>query len=205
MGNDVDNGEQYTKFRSPGYNKKTYFKTNVMLEALEIGLCVLFVDADCAFLKNPIPYLKNYTDTDIANTQVFYTWGRHVHNSGHYFANPTAASIELHRKMSERQKFQGKSNQVIMNTVIKEILKDDIKVVRLNTDHFFDAYYYFKKKCCQFAFDRCCPYKNAVILHNNLDSGMTWMKIYRFKEHLLWQVDTNRYVCFTANSLHLLE
>ena len=57
-------GEGHTDFRSEGYNIKTFYKTEAVLEALQAGVSVFFVDSDCVFLKNPLSYMKTFRDCD---------------------------------------------------------------------------------------------------------------------------------------------
>ena len=190
-------GEGHTKFRSDGYNKKTFYKTQVVLEALQAGVSVFFVDSDCFFLKNPLPYLKNFRDCNLATTQEL---NGTVHNSGIYLAHPTPATIELHEEMIRNQeKKSNRSNQQILNDIItQQIENNNLKITKLGENKFYTGgreYFYqgHLYHCCSFPYDECCPRSEAIIQHNNIAFTLG-VKIYRFKEQLMWEVDTNRLV-----------
>ena len=158
-------GEGHTKFRSAGYNIKTFYKTEVVLEALQAGVSVFFVDSDCFFLKNPLPYLKNFRNCDLATTQEL---NGTFHNSGIYLAHPTPATIKLHETMMEIQENNpNRSNQQTMNYVINVIMKDSLSVTQLGENKFFAGREYFYQghpyHCCSFPYDECCPRSEAII------------------------------------------
>ena len=188
-------GEGHTDFRSEGYNMKTFYKTEVVLEALKAGVSVFFVDSDCVFLKNPLSYLKTFRDCDLATTQGL---NRTIHNSGLYLAHPTPVTIELHEKMVKMQeKKPNRSNQQIMNDIITDFKNDNLNITELGKNKFYDGREYFYQHhlyhCCSFPYDECCPRSEAMIQHNNIAFTLG-VKIYRFREQFMWEVDKNRLV-----------
>ena len=181
-------GEGHTDFRSEGYNIKTFYKTEALLEALQAGVSVFFVD---------LSYLKTFRDCDLATTQEL---NGKVHNSGLYLAHPTPSAIELHKRMIKMQeKKPNRSNQQILNYVTKHFMKNSLRITQLGKNKFYDGREYFYQDnpyhCCSFPYDECCPRTEAMIQHNNIAFTLG-VKIYRFKEQLMWEVDTNRLVSF---------
>ena len=166
------------------------------MEVLKAGVSVFFVDSDCFFLKDPLPYLKTFSNYDLATTQEL---GGKVHNSGLFLAHPTPATIELFEQMMEMQeKKPDLSNQQILNYIIKHFKRHSISITQLGKDKFYDGRQYFYQDhpyhCCSFPYDECCPRSEAIIQHNNIAFTLG-VKIYRFKEQLMWEMDTNRLVC----------
>ena len=158
-------------------------------------MSVLFIDSDAVFLRDPKSLLERYKWNSLALAQVFdivtsqelINGNSIAHCSGLYFANPTVQAIELHKRMIQKQRTDGKSNQLIMNDLINQMKQ--LKIGELDPRKIYDGLRYFSS-CCAFAFDKCCPRSETVILHNNW--ALThWDKIYRFKEHLMWHLDTD--------------
>ena len=157
------------------------------LEALLLGISVLAIDTDIVFFKNPMKILQQYKDSDIVILQQFDK----VYCSGLYFANPTEKSIYLHTKMMEIIDTKGGDTQFILNDLLKSI--PGLKIATLNLKLFPDGLVYRKQqKCCSFANDRCCPLKDIILFHNNIVYPKPWAKVYRFKEQLIWNVDSER-------------
>ena len=157
--------------RTGPYNKKTHFKTKVVLDALEAGISVLFIDSDSVVLRDPKSLIKQYKWNTLALGQAFDLAtsqerinGHLIHCSGMYFANPTVHAIDLHKKMILKQQKEGKSNQLVMNDLIKQMKQ--LKIAELDPKGFYDGLRYFSS-CCSFAHDKCCPRSEAAILHNN--------------------------------------
>ena len=157
------------------------------LEALLLGISVLAIDTDVVFAQNPMNVFHGYKNFDIVILQQLDK----VYCSGLYFANPTEKSIYLHTKMMETINTKGGDTQNILNDLLKGI--PGLKIATLNLNLFPDGLIYRKQeKCCSFANDRCCPLKDIVLFHNNIIYPKPWAKVYRFKEQLLWNVDSNR-------------
>ena len=185
-------GVGHTDFRSEGYNIKTFYKTEVVLEALQAGVSVFFVDSDCFFLKNPLSYLKKFSDFDLATTQEL---NGTIHNSGLYLAHPTPATIKLHKKIITMQdKKPNRSNQQILNDIMVELENNNLNITALGKNKFYDGREYFYQHhlyhCCSFPYNERCPRSEAIIQHSNIAFTLG-VKIYRFKEQLMWEVDKN--------------
>ena len=167
------------------------------MEALKAGVSVFFVDSDCFFLKDPLPYLKTFSNCDLATTR---EQNGTIHNSGLYLAHPTPATIELHEEMiTMQQKKPTLSNQQILNDIINHPKNDNLNITQLGQNKFYAGREYFYQghpyHCCSFPYDECCPRSETIIQHNNIAFTLG-VKIYRFKEQLMWEVDTNRLVSF---------
>ena len=50
-------------YSGKGYRNKTNFKTDSVLMTLRLGLSVFLVDVDLVFLKNPMPYISQFSST----------------------------------------------------------------------------------------------------------------------------------------------
>ena len=157
------------------------------LEALLLGISVLAIDTDVVFFRNPMDVFHNYKNFDI----VIFQQLDKVYCSGIYFANPTEKSIYLHRKMMEIINTKGGDTQNILNNLLKKMR--GLKIATLDLNLFTDGHIYKRHgKCCSFANDRCCPLKERVLFHNNVVYPKPWAKVYRFKELLLWNMDSKR-------------
>ncbi len=189
--NNDSEGNHYTKFRHVGYNRKTLLKSQIVLEALNLGLSVFHIDADTVLLKNPQAYLHHYQNYDIA-TILEFNGTDYVHNTGVFLANPTSGALSILTDLQNIQKRTLKSNQVIFNELVST--RQGLKLGNLKAKQFHDGYTFFiqHKLCCSFAFDSCCPRNTSVLLHNNM-AFLLSAKIYRFKEHLMWTLDQNGY------------
>ena len=155
-------------------------------------MSAFYVDADVVFLQDPTPYLKKYSGYDLATSQQ----KRHRHCAGMYLAAPTPKTVELFRKLIEKQKRPGDRDQNIFNNIIKTI--KNLSIANLDPERFYDGLRYFGhaityiKYCCSFVNGSCCPPRSKVLaLHDNF-SGTRSVKIYKFKEQLLWFMDKTR-------------
>ena len=208
IGNDDEASEyvHHTKFRTVEYNKKTYQKAKTVLTALKVGISVLYVDTDSVILRDPTPYFHSYDGYDLATSQE----DNHTqHCSGLYFARATPSTIKLFETLVITEQTPGTaSDQTIMRGVMDEM--KDLSVTELNPVQFFDGLRYFKtgiwqlELCCSFANDRCCPHYKPVVVHSNYVYAL-WNKIYRFKEHLMWHLDKDRYIIFLRVSIKIFK
>ena len=171
---------------SKDFVRKTHVKTKIILAALYLGYNVFITDADIVFFKNPQLYLR-CPDCDIE------IQSDHVElNSGFYIARPTEGAILLHQKMMDKANQSNKtSNQKALNNAIKKLRQDNrIKVSMMDKYKFPCGIYYFERFKRMWPVDNVCT--DCVIVHNNWIMGKQ-AKVYRFKDHLLWVVDTNGY------------
>ena len=180
-------GKKASKYGSPAFKRKTHIKTKIVHEALMYGFTVLFTDVDIVFLKDPFSYLK-CSSCDIQMQSDTHAGG----NSGFYLARPSRAAISLHRVALETAALRPElSNQKVLNQAITQMVKQDtLKIKILSLDQFPNGNTYFEHGHRMFFGENPC--KSCVTIHNNCIVSAA-AKIYRFKEHLLWKVDTNGY------------
>ena len=182
----VGDDKNSTTFGSPSYYAKTNIKTKVMLHALTLGFNILLIDLDVVLFKNPMPYLRN-TSYDIQISLDRVQW-----NTGFMYARPTNASLELFQTAWKYfLKYHKSHDQAYIFMTLKQMLEDKtINVQELSTRQFPNGYYYFEYDRRNFRNSPSCA--ECVMVHNNY-LGTADAKIYRFKENLLWNVDTNGY------------
>ena len=169
------------------FRRKTHLKTKMILDAVTIGLTIIVVDVDIVFFKDPLPYL-NCLDCDI-QIQSDVSEG----NSGFYMARPTTPAISLHQQAWDKALTEGEifSNQKLLDRTMEAMQRmGKIKTKTLDKNLFPSGFVYFEEKKRMFYTDN--PPSQEVILHNNWIVSME-AKIYRFKELLLWQVDSGYY------------
>ena len=179
-------GKRASKYRTKSYTRKTHIKTKIILQALKHGFTVLIVDADIVFLKNPLPFFS-CSDCDIQ-----MQWDGFEGNTGFYLVRPTKAAIDLHSEALAMVEISPKlTNQETIDRALEAMQRrKKIKMVYLPETEFPNGRTYFELGQRMFAGDNPC--KSCVIVHNNwIVSGAA--KEYRFKEHLLWFVDTHGY------------
>ena len=189
----VIDGNIASVYGTVSFKRKTHIKTKLALDALELGLTVILMDVDIAFLRDPMPFLKCAGCDMMIQSDVYAV------NSGFYLAYPTPASLKLHQRawqLATSPLGSQKSNQKILNGLIKEMkMTKKLHIKVLNSHLFAPGLIYFDQKKRRFYFDNA--QHKEVLVHNN------WIytsaaKMYRFKEQLLWKVDTNGYYTDTT-------
>ena len=76
----------------------------------------------------------------------------------------------------------------------------NLRLGKLNKEKFYDGADFFqcrmpcRRFCCSFLGDPCCVPKWKVVAMHNDFTDMISEKIYRFKEHFMWFLDTGRLV-----------
>ena len=178
--------DKASRYMSKDFVRKTHVKTKIILAALYLGYNVFITDADIVYFKNPLEHLNCSTcDIEIQSDHV-------EENSGFYLSRPTEGAILLHQKMMDKANQSNKtSNQKALNRALKNLKQDNlIQVGHLDKYKFPCGIYYFERFKRMWAGDNTCT--DCVIVHNNWIMGKQ-AKVYRFKEHLLWTVDTNGY------------
>ena len=190
MAGNVSTGNRYSETKSTQFRLKLYPKHEMVLEALLLGFSALAIDTDVVFYQDPLLVFEKYKKYDI----VVFQQVDKTYCAGLYFANPTKMSIRLHKMMIRKFYTSGGDNQVIFNKLLKNTV--GVKMANLSLKLFPDGLQYnekaYRDRCCSFANDLCCPLRKAVLFHNNVVYPKPWAKVYRFKEHLLWNMDTNR-------------
>ena len=180
-------GKTPSSYGSSAFKRKTHLKTKIVLNALFLGLTVIIIDVDIVLFKDPVPYLL-CDDCDI-QIQSDLSEG----NSGFYMARPTKGSIILHQQAWDKAQYYAEkmSNQAIMNKVMHYMWQTgQVKVGILPLELFPPGKVYFEENPRMFYYDN--PPQNEVLMHNNWIVSKA-AKIYRFKEQLLWRVDTDGY------------
>lgn len=183
---DLD-GMVSSNYGHSAFNRKVMVKTRISLDLMLLGYSVVIVDLDIVFLKNPLPYLTCHDcDLIIQNNTIDL-------NSGFYLVKPTKGAIELQRASLRHR--PNKNDQDIMMEVLERLKIDGkINMKILDLEEFPPGIVYFKNRT--FATDDPCA--DCVIVHNNWIVGLS-NKIYKFKEMLLWDVDTDGYYTSPIN------
>ena len=170
-------------FNTEEFGKKAIRKVIVSLLALELGYKVLFMDADIILFKNPFPYIS-CNQCDI----LFQPEQPHGDiNSGFYFAFPTEQIKKLFSTVIERKDCWKYEEQHCLSITANEL---KIKKVLLPYQLFQSGLVFFNNGHRMFAFDNPC--ETCVLVHNNWIVSFSY-KRYRFKELLMWHVDTDGY------------
>ena len=179
-------GKNASNFGTAAFKRKTHIKTKIVHEALLYGFTVRNTDVDIVFLQDPFPYLACSTcDIQIQSDNA-------EANTGFYFARPTRAALRLHKMALELAARRPElADQDTMNWAMDQMTKQELlKVKTLSLDLFPNGKAYFEVGHRMFSAENPC--KNCVIIHNTwIVSGAA--KVYRFKEHFLWMVDTDGY------------
>ena len=74
-----------------GYRNKTNFKTDSVMMTLELGINIFLVDVDLVFLKNPLPFLSQFT----TSYDLVIQGGLQTLNSGDCFQRLILAEISI--------------------------------------------------------------------------------------------------------------
>ena len=178
--------DKASRYMSKDFVRKTHVKTKIILAALYLGYNIFITDVDIVFFKNPQLHLNcSSCDIEIQSDHVEL-------NSGFYLARPTEGAILLHQKMMDKANQSNKtSNQKALNNAVKKLKQNNlIKVAVMDKYRFPCGIYYFERFRRMWPGDNVC--NDCVIVHNNWIIGKQ-AKVYRFKDHLLWLVDTNGY------------
>ena len=173
-------------YMSKDFIAKTHVKTKIILSALYLGYKILITDADIVLFKNPLLYLNCTTcDIEIQSDHI-------EDNSGFYLARPTTGAILLHQRMLDIANSSSKtSNQKALKRALKSMTKKNlIKVGHMDKALFPCGIYYFEKASRMWEEDNVCH--ECVMVHNNWIVGKQ-AKVLRFKDHLLWSLDTHGY------------
>lgn len=182
-----------SEYGSKDFLRKMNIRTYMIMEALSIGITVLHTDIDVYFAKNPLEYIE-CDDCDISALMDDADY-----NAGFLLIRPTRRSMEVYSKMKAlaiRMPFLDDQDQ--LTQVIDDMSRNyghGFIVERLPIDRFLCGLIYFEVGERNFVGDNICP--NCVVVHNN------WMvsreaKIYRFREHLMWDYDSDSYYTSTT-------
>ena len=116
-------------------------------------------------------------------------------NSEFYYVRPTKAAITLFTRMVHKviHAHPNATDTLFFSMLSKMNSSQQIRAKFLPDDMFPNGRVYFEVGNRMFAGDKRCP--TCVIIHNNWIEGEPAKK-YRFREHLLWNVDKYRYYSF---------
>jgi hypothetical protein len=91
----------WSDWNTPGFIQLMSFKYAVALPMLEAGQNALYVDSDIVFLRDPFAHLRTVIEASTADIILQYESGKEVYCAGFWFARPTAALIELFRRLRD--------------------------------------------------------------------------------------------------------
>lgn len=184
--------EVASSYGSPGFIRKMNIRTDMILDALNVGFTVLHTDLDVAFLRNPLPDLEKV----MAKADVAALWDSFVYNAGFVAVKPTWASKKIYREMKS---ITGSSSKVDDQTALnREVTRMNrmykfnrgFSAVALNTKRYLCGLDYFEKGNRLFGGGKNCS--ECYVVHNNWIVGFE-AKVFRFKEHHMWMYDKDSY------------
>ena len=141
------------------------------------------MDADIILLKNPFPYIS-CKQCDIL-FQPEKPQGEI--NTGFYFAYSKAQIKKLFATVIERKDCWKYEEQHCLANIANEL---KVEKALLSWQLFQSGLVFFDNGQRMFAFDNPC--EKCVLVHNNWIVSFSY-KRYRFKEQLMWHIDTNGY------------
>ncbi len=177
-----------SSYLSHDFIRKANNKARVVAHALDAGFTIILSDIDVSFLQNPMPWLRKVPqDVDLAAL-----WDNSVFNSGFFLVRPTDPGKAIIKRMNElTSTHTNLHDQKVLNMAIRERHSLRGNVIKLDTKQFLCGKAYFEDTRRMFAFENPCT--ECIVVHNNWIVSKA-AKIYRLKEHLLWQWDgQNRY------------
>ena len=190
----VTSGGSAHSFYSKDFQTKCKLKLGIVHEALQLGYNVLLSDVDVAFLKNPLHHLDLYGgryDIQIQIDRIKSTGPDY--NSGFMYIRNNQRTLEAFRQAVESAKAQPNNwDQNILNEVFKRLERsNELRVNSLPQSRWPSGGVYFGLSHGGF-YDTRKYNSDVIVVHNNWIQGLE-LKIYRFKEHLMWMVDTQGY------------
>ena len=187
----VEGNDRASNFGSKQFINKMNVRTDMIIEALELGYSVLHSDIDVTYMKNPFDYINcKKEECDMAALI-----DRTGLNAGFILIHPSAVIIYKQMKYLS-QKYPGMADQDQLNAVApKHQKKDpDFKIKRLSTKQFLCGKFYYPSR--HFA-DTMSPCPQCVVVHNNWIVGVE-AKVYRAKELHQWMNDRDQYYTSTT-------
>ena len=181
------NSTEASVFGSSSLTDKLHLKKQYILDALELGLTVLFSDADIVFQKNPWPDLLETCSQISCDMAVQWDMKHKKYISGFMFAKPMPATLIAFKTMVDYDNTKAGGEQRQLNLAINSLKSDtrrndSIRVIPLSYSKYPVGKPFFpNRKCPHTSHD----YHDAVIIHNNYLKEMH-NKIFRFRECHLW-------------------
>ena len=159
-------------------------KTSVLLQILELGIAVLMLDVDLHFVHDPFPYIT------CQSCDLHIQEGEKGVNTGFMYVRPTAASVDLLQLTQDVFLDKPFLHHSEAFNIALAMQRKAIKMQVLDPKRFVSGDNYFSQSGRMFAGEAPCP--ECVVIHDGL-SGDPQTKIYRLREHLLWNVDAAGY------------
>ena len=182
-------------FGSQGFISKMNIRTDIIIDALELGYSVLHSDVDMLYLKNPLRHIscevsKCHLAALMEAKQSNATARKWQYNAGFIFLNPPA--LPLYRKLKEISiETPTLNDQLQLNKILKQSNTSGLKTLKLPIKKFACGRFYYEEGQRIYADTMpSCP--DCVVVHNNWLVSLE-AKIYRAKELHHWENDENQY------------
>ncbi|XP_038073067.1 UDP-D-xylose:L-fucose alpha-1,3-D-xylosyltransferase MGP4-like [Patiria miniata] len=129
----------YLKFGTGDYNKFVNRRPKYILEFVQRGYEVFFLDADTFWFRDPFPYLEG--NFDIA----YYNDRFDMYNMGVAFYRPTNRTLRFLKHFALTLETQKKviPDQNVMNTIIRSQYIPDLRIKHLNNENFPNGGFFF--------------------------------------------------------------
>ena len=188
-------GDKAFGYKDQEFVDKATTKLRIVLSALKLGYHVLLTDLDIVFLKNPF----NHFPCDKCDVQIQTNNIPRKHiilNSGFMYIKNSPRITKAFRDMVQiHEKDPTLHDQTIVNRILRKGKKaNKLSVVSLPYKKWPAGRAYFDSSVLEqkHFYDQSRPADDVIIIHNNWIVGAV-SKISRFKEHLMWVSDYNRY------------
>ena len=116
IGNDTVFTSSFANQASNEFKRKIRWKLQFILEILQYGYDVLYVDSDVILLKNPLPLLKSYYGYDLIAQE-----DQKTICTGFFFVPSTEKAIKIIQYAKGLVYEKGYRDQVAVNTAMKEL------------------------------------------------------------------------------------
>ena len=203
-------------YMSQDFIRKMNIRTNMILDATEAGFTVLHTDLDVFFLRNPLPDLRvlmfgdqpasggRHRGSGGGGADIAAMWDSVAFNAGFVVVRPTRLGREVYLTMKRITKQSPRvDDQRAMNLALRRMQRlrrrERFQPIALNRHRYVCGVDYFERKEIPL-FPEEVPRRrdgsDYSVVHNN------WIvskeaKIYRFKEHLMWMLDTGK-ICLNS-------
>ena len=193
---DVDSDTE-SDFNSQAFVRKTNLRTEMILDALLVGVTVVHTDVDVVFLKNPLPEMLG-TDTDIT-----VLWDSSSYNAGFLAIKPTKPSIWIYDRIKKlTDEGTSRNDQFALDDCLDRCsIWGVCSIYMLDPKKYLNGQAYFEEGSRTFATDNPCS--DCVVVHDNFIVTQA-AKIYRLKETHMWLFDKDGYYSSKTNKyIHL--
>ena len=187
---EIERSNESSVFGSKVYIQKMNVRTDMIIDALNIGITVLHTDTDMTFLLNPLEHIEcNKSSCDLA-----VLVDGPSYNAGFLLVHPSA--LPVYQRMKKLTVLQPHWNdQKQLNKALGEQRKS-IKLVKLSISQFLCGKFYYERGKRFYADTmRQCP--DCVVVHNNWIVSLE-AKVYRAKEVHQWMYDEDEYYSSTS-------